>query len=316
MRSTRQGVRREAHAMTETKHQAAGHLGFLMNIFPTWLWRTEIEVFNSCPPSVASATRRMLDGTIDTPFKCKANQFVYRLDTPAGIYYLKRTSHQSPRSILRNLLRGRLAHTASGWEYLAIRALEEHDLSVMKPVAWGEERLLGIWPRRGFLLVEEVAGRDVGDILLGGANAELRCEAFGALGHYLGRLHGNGLFHPARPHDFFMVRGDDSGAMQLTMIDIDFRGLSPIPRPFEQTASIDALSQSCYLFYRVGHRAVQVEARRFLVGYRAGLRDCGQYLKPGFLRELVATIDRRLAEHIADPVKMEKFPDVASSVLE
>src|SRR5665213_1929538 len=68
--------------------------------------------------------RAMLDGSIKEPFKQKQHQYVYRVETSVGPAYLKRTTYQSVRSILRHLLRRRCAHTSAGWEYLSTRAVQ------------------------------------------------------------------------------------------------------------------------------------------------------------------------------------------------
>ena len=288
----------------------------------SWLSFTNYEVLSSGlleeDDSEGSVIQRMLDGSITKHFKDKKNQYVYRIETPKWLYYLKRTDHQSFRSILRHLLRGRRAHMDCVWEYFAIRALYDHGFRVMEPLAWGEECWLGIWPHRGFLLVKEVVGEELVEICSRPETSELRREAICSYGMYLGRLHGSGFFHPARVHDFILEKRsyDEGNALELTMIDVDFKGLLPKPFPFDSDRSLEALAESCYLFLRVGHRASQVEARQFIRGYRAGLSSCGQSFPPGALNALVEAIDCRLAEHQLNPKLQAILPESPASLVD
>ena len=283
----------------------------------SWLLQTHIEVAASCPLLTDDGDRyhSMLDGSIAKPFKKKKYQFVYRIDTPTGCFYLKRTAYQSPRSILRHLLRGRRAHTDSGWEYLAVLALQSRGFRVMQPCGFGEQQWLRLWPRRGFLLVREVLGKDLGELLLAG-DAALRSEAFSALGHYMGRLHGSGFFHAARVHDFIYDRaGDDKGCkLRLTMIDLDFKGILPVPCPFDASMAIEALAESCYVFLRVGYRANKAETHRFFRGYKFGLRSFGQKLPPKHLNALAGAVTRRLRKLAQDPDWLAVFPEAPNSL--
>lgn len=286
----------------------------------SWLLQTHIEVDASCPPlldeSDGNSFQSMLDGSIKKPFKQKRNQFVYCIDTPTGTFYLKRTVYQTPRSILRHLLRRHRAHTDSGWEYLAVRALQAHGFRVMQTVAFGEQHWLGLWPRRGFLLVREVLGEELAVLLSTKGDATLRCEAFSALGHYIGRLHGSGFFHVARVHDFICDRTSDDQdcGLRLTMIDVDFKGLLSVPRLFDAGESIEALAESCYLFLRVSRRANTTELSLFFRGYKSGLRNCGQKLPPRSLNALAAAVTRRLKEHAQDSDRQAMFPETPASL--
>jgi tRNA A-37 threonylcarbamoyl transferase component Bud32 len=290
----------------------------LIRIVSSWLSVVYIEEIS---PSFTQGNnadchhcQRMLDGSIAKPFKDKRHNYVYQLDTPNGTHYLKRTDYQSPRSILRHLLRMRRAHVDCVWEYLAIRALQDHGFSVMVPVAWGEEFWLWFWPRRGFLLVKQVAGDELVDIFSGQIDSALRRDACRAYGHYLGRLHGNGFFHPARVHDFIFkqCKNHDNNPLELTMIDVDLKGLLPTPYPFDHGRSIKALAESCYLFLRVGHRVSRDEAHRFMRGYQTGLSSCGEHLKSGTLTVLTAEINRLLDEHQKNPGLIKILPESPS----
>jgi hypothetical protein len=252
------------------------------------------------------AITSMLDGSIKPPFKSKTRHFVHRIETPEGRAYLKRTAYQPPRNVLRQLLRSGRAHSDAGWEYLAVRALQAHGFRVMQPIVFGEQCWLGFWPRRGFLLAREVAGEELAKLADAKSDPASRCAAFRAAGNYVGRLHGSGFYHAPRFHDFLYERAPD-GSLQLTMIDADFKGMAPEPRPFDAGEALDALAHSCYLFLR-GDRLKPVEIRCFLRGYRAGLCSRGHDFSPRDLPVVIKAVIRRLREHAQDPTLRAMFP--------
>ena len=262
--------------------------------------------------------QRMLEGSINEPFKRKGNQYVHRLEGVSGGFYLKRTSHEPARKILRNLLRGKKAYTNSGWIYIALKQLKSKGFLVMEPVAWSEECWLGIWPRRGFLLVKEAVGEELVDIVEGSTSKMSRTQALRAFGEYMGLLHGAGFFFSARVHDFIVVRTIDDGEEKnrLTMIDPDYYGRSPDSEVFEEDKCIASLAYACYLFLRVGHRMNLLEAHQFIIGYRGGLHSNGAALNAGWLRKLIGLIDQHFLNHRIDTSLMKIFPDVPGLLAE
>ena len=148
--------------------------------------------------------QRMVDGTINDPFKQNGSQFVHRLESGHGTLFLKRTEHEPARHVLRHLLRGRKAYTNCGWTNQAIVTLKGLGFDVMEPVAWAEQRWFGLWPRRGFLLVTDVGGQEMSKVLNDPELSPLRTRAFRTFGALLGRLHGNGIYYTVRPHDVFI----------------------------------------------------------------------------------------------------------------
>jgi hypothetical protein len=235
-----------------------------------------------------------MSGAIGTPFKLKRNSSVYTVATAQGTCYLKRSERQGPRSILRHLLRGRRAHTDCGWEYQSILTLRGLGYRVAEPLAIGEEAWLKLWPTRGFLLVRKVVGMELRELWESTESARTRVAVMHAVGAYIGELHGGGFRHSPRLHDFLYRIETDCATMQLTMIDLDLKGLSPTPQLCSLTELTMALAQSCFIFLRVGHRANGSESRRFLRSYRSALVESGFDLPRGWTRLVCAELDRKL----------------------
>ncbi len=300
----------------------------LIRTFVKWISSvflcTHVEIITLESPfgseGVSGNLTPILDGTCATPFSVEPGRFVYYLQSPDGNYYLKRSTHQTVRSVLRHLLRGRRAHTDAVSEGMAVKVLRNKGFRVMEPSAWGEELWLGIWPRRGFLLVKEVVGEEMVNFLDTEEISSLRNSSLEAMGNYVGRLHGTGIYHAPRVRDYFIERSNETsqGTPELTMIDIDFKGLGLNSLPFDTNHAIEALAESCFIFLRTGQRIDRAGALRFIRGYRGGISECGHHLSPGYLKKLIQITDRRLKMIQLDPEQKAKyqkaFPSVASGI--
>ncbi len=281
---------------------------------------THVEIITPESPfgkvGVSGTLTQVLDGSVTTPFSVEPGRFVYYLQSPDGNYYLKRSTYQTPRSVLRHLLRGRRAHTDAVSEGIAVRVLTDKGFSVMEPAAWGEELWLGIWPRRGFLLVKEVVGEEMVNFLDTEEVSSLKDSSLEAMGDYVGRLHGMGFYHAPRVRDYLIKRSKlaDRNAVELTMIDIDFKGLGPIPRPFDTDRAIETLAESCFIFLRTGQRINRAGALRFIRGYRRGICRCGHHLSPGYLKRLIHTTDRQLKMIRSNPELKAQYQEAFTSV--
>jgi len=282
--------------------------------------QTTIKIFStnvlSDTGGIEGNIRALFDGALAEPFSKEPGRFVHYIKTSQGNYYLKRSTWQSPRSVLRHLLRGRSTHTDAVWEGVAVQTLGERGFHVMQPVAWGEEMLLGIWPLRGFLLIKEVIGRELTNLFAEEQDSNVRGIAFEAMGRFIGKLHGAGFFHSPRIRDYIVVPSfdKDSNQLSLTMIDVDFKGLSLLPQSFETRKAIGALVVSCHIYLRTGHSLSRFEARNFIRGYRNGLRNFGQSLAAGYLKELVKGIDVELAKIQQDSKLRKEYPRAYRSV--
>jgi hypothetical protein len=266
------------------------------------------------PADPRAALTDLMSGAIGTPFKLKRNSSVYAVATAQGTCYLKRSEHQGPRSILRHLLRGNRAHTDCGWEYQSILTLRSLEYRVAEPLAFGEEAWLKLWPTRGFLLVRKVVGLELHELWTSTDSPRTRVAVMHSLGAYIGKLHGGGFRHSPRLHDFLYRIEPDCPSMELTMIDVDLKGLPPTPQLCSLTDRTMALAQACFLFFRVGYRTNGPEGRQFLRSYRSALAESGFKSPRGWMRPVCAELDRKLRHLHASSAQRALFPLAPSSL--
>jgi hypothetical protein len=137
-----------------------------------------------------------------------------------------------------------------------------------------------------------------------------------SVGAYIGKLHGGGFRHSPRLHDFLYRIGPDCASMQLTMIDVDMKGLPATPQQCSLTDLTMALAQSCFLFLRVGYRTNGSESRHFLRSYRSALAESGFKSPPGWARLVCAELDRKLRHLHESAHQKALFPRAPSSLRE
>lgn len=135
-------------------------------------------------------------------------------------FYLKRNWKKLPLDwIIKKLLRGKTQHSIPQLELNAINLLRENNFPVMKPVAWGERRILTI-PVEGFLLVEEVPGKSA-ESYWQLNNSQIRLRLMQDIGTLLGKLNVAGFFAWVRLKDIICLDmpSDPQKPIPLTLID-------------------------------------------------------------------------------------------------
>lgn len=135
-------------------------------------------------------------------------------------FYLKRNWKKlSLDWIIKKLLRGKTQHSIPLLELQAINLLREKNFPVMKPVAWGERRILTI-PVEGFLLVEEVPGKSA-ESYWQLNNSQIRLRLMQDMGTLLGKLNVAGFFAWVRLKDIICLHipSDPQKPIPLTLID-------------------------------------------------------------------------------------------------
>lgn len=178
-------------------------------------------------------------------------------------FYLKRMRGESVVRLSKSFIFGRRPHTGPFREAQLLISLQEAGFAVMKPIAWGEERRYGL-PVAGFLLVEEVRGREAATLFDTGS-IQQRYELLEEIGALVGRLHAAGFFHPVRLKDLFR----DDYSRQLVLIDRETS--KPWPVRFARKHALTALARSARRTLRDGHRFGAAETRSFLSGYKVGV---------------------------------------------
>ncbi|MCC5886818.1 MAG: hypothetical protein JJT88_10320 [Gammaproteobacteria bacterium] len=150
-------------------------------------------------------------------------------------FYLKQF-RLTPRHLITEIIKRRLPVLAStGRELAIIRLLEQHDVPVMTPVAWGERRRFGL-PVAGFLLVSEVVGEPLVDRYLRAA-LPLQKRLRYLHGCLIGTLHRQGIFTKVRPRDVIVVRESwDDFRNSLVVIDRERGKTAPVELTTKQRA--------------------------------------------------------------------------------
>ncbi len=91
-------------------------------------------------------------------------------------------------------------------ELLLIQLFRRHEIPVMSPVGWGTLTVLG-WPVSGFLLVEEVVGREFVEVY-SAASLHSRRHLMRTHGELMGTLHKKGIESKVHPKDLMCISQD------------------------------------------------------------------------------------------------------------
>lgn len=218
-------------------------------------WR-QFHIEPAAGPALTAAGLADFDalngGEVGRLIKDKKGTQVRRLELPEGVFYLKRsradpfvrTLHALLGGLIRGLIRGRCRAPMVRCyrEMLMARALAAAGIAVMRPVAWGQRRVLGV-PRDGFMLTEEVRGEEFINLFNRLQGAQRR-RAAAAMAQLLGRLHLCGFYPSIRLRDLIVT---DAAALSLTLIDCETSAPRPRGRrPCEPGRCLAALAR-CYL---------------------------------------------------------------------
>jgi len=179
-------------------------------------------------------------------------------------FYLKREEGEPVwKKCVPMFLRGLRPHSGPLREVRLLQMLRSNGFLAMEPVAWGEQRLLGV-PLRGFLVVREVKGEELAK-LFDRSNGTERQQLMKAFGRLVGRLHAKGFFHPVRLKDLI------STADGLVLIDRETS--KPWRSMFFPQQCRDSLARAIRRMIRDGHQIGAGSACAFLRGYRRGVAE-------------------------------------------
>lgn len=260
---------------------------------------------------------------LGTPFKRKAGHEVFHLRHPQThqCLFVKRGLH-GPNGgarwrVLLNAMMGRkTAHTESWHTHLAARTLGKAGFRTTAIVAAGEERLLGVWPLRGFVVIRGALGRDA-HVVHREASATTRQRLMGVMGAMAGRLHASGFHVPIRLHDFYIepaaLQGVHWRDASPTMIHLDFNGRVLQRGPFDASSALSTLSRSAYLALRTGGEFDAAQWRAFAKSYARAVRAHGARLPRGAWRGVVQGVHEALAAHHRDERLRTLFPRTPSA---
>lgn len=266
----------------------------------------------------------MVSSKFGPPFKTKPSLELYRICTQTDRDYFLKRSLPRPfmaglRDMVRWVRRGKPAHTEAFHVYEAAKTLHSLGIPAMSVVAWGEERWLSLWPHQGFVLAEQVKGEEALELFRCGAPRE-RLALLRDVGEFLGQLHRQGLFVENRLIDLIYHRSgqDDCPANQpkLTLIDLDFKGITLKQQAFDVSQAAKYLGRSHYLALRCGDRINRPELLALMRGYRRELGRHGIQLPPSFLKKVVVETRHNLRSHYKSAALMQLFPLAPKAIRE
>jgi len=202
--------------------------------------------------------------------------------------FLKRIGREPLGVLLRMLVFGRRPRCGPLREKMMIDALTAVGLPVMRALAWGEERRFGL-PARGFLLVEGVAGTDVGHLFMTLAPSDRRglVEAFGG---FVARLHGAGFFQPVRLKDVFCVARPEGYGFTL----IDRETSKPWPTRFFWRRSVNSLARAYRRTIRDGYPLTHRDIQMFIQGFMSSLPTASALSAQTLRRRIYRVVKREI----------------------
>ncbi|NET59960.1 MAG: hypothetical protein F6K47_28580 [Symploca sp. SIO2E6] len=212
-------------------------------------------------------------------------------------FYVKRNWDDFPSDwIFKKLARGKLLHNMAYNELIAIRLLESQNFPVMKPVAWGERRILG-FPCEGFLLVKEVVGKDASEYWQSG-DTQLRRRIMQDAGTMMARLHQAGIFDWVRLKDIICASNpqDDTNS-PLNFVLIDRTCSRDRLESFSADRCYNCLAQSYGFLLKLTPAPTRREILEFTRSYLREFKDG----RLNSLQELMFKTNRRLHQLSLQP---------------
>jgi lipopolysaccharide kinase (Kdo/WaaP) family protein len=139
-------------------------------------------------------------------------------------YFLKQAGVQPIQLVLKAWSKFQLPCSDTARELLILELFRAHGIPVMSPVAWGECRVLG-WSVRGFILVEEVVGKEFVEVYRD-ASLRSRRRLMRVHGELMGTLHQKGIESKVHPRDLICVSQDYSTFKKCLVVIDRERGLT------------------------------------------------------------------------------------------
>jgi hypothetical protein len=133
-------------------------------------------------------------------------------------YYLKQVISQRTPELLKSVFKPKPMRIITSRERHLLKFLKKQGIPVMETAAWGTKEIFGI-PLGGFLLVEEVKGKDFVDVY-GESDRAARNRMMEGYGRLAGHMHRKGLDSLVRVTDIICV-SDDFRDFKKSMVLID-----------------------------------------------------------------------------------------------
>ena len=169
-------------------------------------------------------------------------------------------------------------------EVCMIQRLKSAGFAVMEPVAWGQEWVNG-FRFRGFLLVREVCGKEVSDLLENACGRE-RNQLMEEVGELIGKLHVKGFFQPVRLKDLICA--------EEGLVLIDRETSKPWRSFFWKRQCMVSLARAVRRTVRDGYLIGVGSARSFLLGYQRSVAARWVVSMPELRKSLFSAIRREM----------------------
>ena len=139
-------------------------------------------------------------------------------------YFIKQACAQSLKVVLKAWCRLQIPHSNTARELLLLELFRNQGIPVMNPVAWGEFTVFG-WPVRGFIVVNEVVGKEFVEVY---QHSSLRCRRrlMWLHGELMGTLHQKGIQSKVHPRDLICISQDYSTFRKCLVVIDRERGLT------------------------------------------------------------------------------------------
>ncbi|NLX13217.1 MAG: hypothetical protein GXY44_06115 [Phycisphaerales bacterium] len=218
----------------------------------------------------------------------------WRITLPDGLGYgyLKRFTHPPFRRQAQRWLSGAGRLSTAGIEWRNARQLADAGIAAAEPIAFGQE-MAGVWERRSFILLGEVAGQSLERWLpvhLPAAERDpykqARRKRLDRLAHFVARFHHAGFVHRDLylSHIFMDAAGaDEAGEGKFRLID-----LQRVFRPRWRRRRWVVKDLAALNFSTPPERVSARERTHFICRY---VRDCGY---GGSVRRLVKDVEIKM----------------------
>lgn len=154
-------------------------------------------------------------------------------------YFIKQARIEPFKRVWQNIRHGQCPHSKVFKELQMLNFFEEQKIPVMRVIAWGEKRFLG-WPVSGFLLAEEVKGKEFVEMFRA-SGPKLRRQMMRGYGTLVGHVHKKGINAKVRHRDIIYV-SDALSDYSKSMVLIDRERGSPFPVEMTTEKSVAQLA--------------------------------------------------------------------------
>jgi hypothetical protein len=275
--------------------------------------RTEFKIGKRFEEVLRSASLdcfdRLMSKDLGVVIHAKYGQEVRKIEMKTGngrkLFYLKRCMRRASEAL-----------PAPWWcatlpcerELTMIRALQAHDIPVMRPAAWGRRTVLGL-RREGFLLVEAVNGQEMIN-LFRDADQSLRLRLVQAMGTLLGRLNSLGFFQRIRLRDLICTDTPNSHQAPVRLVLIDRETTCIRSRQCSAARCIECLARCYCKVIQLRHRFDAREISSFANAYISALTTRGLISR----RELINRTRHRVEKLTAPGGKYHELRDRVANV--